>query len=66
MKETNYFNIFINDRNNINKDKWTSMRNKTNQAIKNSEIKFYKNLIDNQGNNCQAMWKTLSHILNKK
>ena len=67
IKERNkLFNIYTNDRNTPNKDKWTNMRNKTNQAIKKSEIKFYKTQINNQGNNCQAMWKTLNHILSKK
>ena len=49
-----------------NKDKCIKLRNKTNLSIKNSEIQYYKNQINNHGNNCQAMWKTLSHILSKK
>ena len=67
IKERNkLFNIYTNDRNTPNKKKWIDMRNKTNQAIKNSEIKLYKTQIDKHGNNCQAMWKTLNHILSKK
>ena len=60
------YHIYLNDKNTQNKDKWITLRNKTNQAIKNSEIQYYKNQINNHGNNCQAMWKTLSHILSKK
>ena len=67
IKERNkLFNIYTNDRNTPNKKKWIDMRNKTNQAIQNSEIKLYKTQIDKQENKCQAMWKNLNHILSKK
>ena len=65
-KRNKLFNIYTNDRNTPNKKKWIDMRNKTNQAIKNSEIKLYKTQIAKHGNNCKAMWKTLNHILSKK
>ena len=42
------------------------MRNETNQAIRNSEIEHYKGLIKEHGDNCQAMWKTLGHIIGNK
>ena len=42
------------------------MRNKTDQAIKDCEIEHYQDLIKEHGNNCQAMWKTLSHIIGGK
>ena len=61
----NLYDIFIKDRNDANKEKWRDKRNKTNQAIKNAEIKYYDTKIKEHGNNCNAMWKTLSHILNK-
>ena len=56
IKEKNYlYYIYLNDKNTQNKDKWIKLRNRTNQTIKNSEIKYYKNQINNHGNNCQAM-----------
>ena len=58
--------IYIYDRSDENKENWREMRNKTDQAIKNCEIKHYQNLIKENGNNCQAMWKTLSHIIGSK
>ncbi|CAL4095019.1 unnamed protein product [Meganyctiphanes norvegica] len=65
-KRNKLYTIYINDRNETNKENWRKMRNKTNQAIKNSEIKYYKDLIIEHGNNCQAMWKTLGHIIGNK
>ena len=65
-KRNKLYTIYINDRNENNKENWRKMRNKTNQAIKNSEIKYYKDLIKEHGNNCQAMWKTLGHIIGNK
>ena len=61
----NLYDIFLKDRNDANKEKLRDKRNKTNQAIKNAEIKYYDTKIKEHGNNCNAMWKTLSHILNK-
>ena len=58
--------IYINNKNDENKENWREMRNKTDQAIKNCEIKHYQDLIKEHGNNCQAMWKTLSHIIGSK
>ena len=58
--------IYINDRNDENKENWREMRNKTDQAIKNCEIKHYQDQITEHGNNCQAMWKTLGHIIGSK
>ena len=67
-ERNNLYDIFIIDRSDHNKNKWLEKRNKTNQAIKNAEIKYYKDEIKQHGDNSQAMWKTLSHILckNKK
>ena len=60
------YHIFINDRNETNKENWRTMRNRTNQAIRNAEIEYYKALINEHGKNCNAMWKTLNHIISNK
>lgn len=65
-KRNNLHNIYLRDRNDANKENWRIMRNQTTQAIRNLEIENYKNQIKEHGNNCQAMWKTLSHIIGNK
>ena len=66
IKERNkLYDIFIIDRLEHNKVKWLEKRNKTNQAIRNAEINHYKDEIKQHGDNCQAMWKTLSHIISR-
>ena len=65
-KRNNLHNIYQIDRNDVNKENWRIMRNQTTQAIRNLEIENYKNQIKVHGNNCQAMWKTLSHIIGNK
>ena len=65
-KRNKLYEIYLNDKNDENKEKWRLMRNETNQAIRNSEIAYYQNQIKEHGNNCQSMWKTLSHIIGNK
>ena len=60
------YEIYINDRNDTNKENWRLIRNKTNQAIRNAEIEYYKLLINEHGKGCNAMWKTLKHIIGNK
>ena len=60
------YDIFINNRTETNKENWRIMRNRTNQAIRNAEIEYYKVLINEHGKNCNAMWKTLNHIISNK
>ena len=48
------------------RDKWRVYRNMLNKIIRDTQRKYYKNLIKQYSNNCIGLWKTLGSIISKK
>ena len=43
--------------------KYKSARNKVTNMIKTAKYKFYKNCLENQGNNPKGIWKTIKSLM---